>query len=233
METRLNNPAFTNIWQRFLTRLKISLTLFTVFALGLTVPHSWAKDIAASADEVQPVLVGSKAPKFSVLDRDGNKVKFNPKKLAQPVVLISFRGGWCPYCNVHLQDLRHALPELEKLGVDVWFLSGDAPAALYSSLQDKTQEEIVGLDYQIYSDAKMDAASKLGIAFAIEPDMLEKFEQYGIVTDNSLGQHHALPVPAVFLVDTKGIIRYRYFNSDYKVRLSSEELLEAVTNTLN
>ncbi len=35
------------------------------------------------------------------------------------------------------------------------------------------------------------------------------------------------PVPAVYLVDREGIIRFAHWNRDYKKRLDSNELLDA------
>ena len=52
--------------------------------------------------------------------------------------------------------------------------------------------------------------------------------EYGIdIEDASGDDHHILPVPAVFIVDTDGIIRFDYVNPDYKIRIDPEELLEA------
>ena len=121
--------------------------------------------IAATADEIQPLAAGDRAPQFTLRTVDNEEFVFNPRELDRPAVIITFRGGWCPYCNMHLSELRHVVDEIDTLGVDVLFLSGDRPQLLYESLERETQDDIAGLGYTIYSDADAQAAIALGIAF--------------------------------------------------------------------
>jgi hypothetical protein len=81
--------------------------------------------IAASANLIEPLGKGDRAPRFMVETVDGEAFDFDPKNLERPVVLLTFRGGWCPYCNMYLSEMRHTIPEIRELGVDVLFLSGD------------------------------------------------------------------------------------------------------------
>ena len=121
--------------------------------------------LPASAEETTPLKTGDAAPSFIVQTVDGEAYSFDSDSLERPTVLISFRGGWCPYCNLHLSELRHVVPQLNEQGVDVLFLSGDAPSELYSSLKDETQEAIDGLGYTILSDANIEAGLAFGTAF--------------------------------------------------------------------
>jgi peroxiredoxin len=43
---------------------------------------------------------------------------------------------------------------------------------------------------------------------------------------------HQLPVPSVFIVDHTGIVRFRYFNPDFRVRLDAASVLAAAQNAL-
>ena len=118
------------------------------------------------------------------------------------------------------------MPQIKALGIDVIFLSGDRPELLYASLREETQEDIANLDYKIYSDADMQAAIALGIAFKV-PEMainrrLEKGDDIG---ESSMLRHAALPVPAVFAIDQSGVIQFDFVAADYKVRLPADELL--------
>jgi len=185
-----------------------------------------AMTIAESADQITPLNSGEQAPSFVVLDADGSEFSFDPDALTRPVVLITFRGGWCPFCNMHLSELRTVVPEIAAMGVDVMFLSGDRPEMLYASLKTDTQEDIAGLDYKIYSDADAQAAIALGIAFKASEGTIKRRQDKGQdIDDSSMLQHGVLPVPAVYAIDTSGTIRFDFVEPDYKVRLPSEELL--------
>ena len=186
--------------------------------------------IAASADEVQPVKAGEMAPKFTVRTVDDEPFVFDPENLDKPAVLITFRGGWCPYCNMHLSELRHVVPELEARGVDVFFLSGDRPELLYSSLKRETQDDIDGLGYTILSDADMNAARALGIAFRVPSSTLDYMSERGRdIEASSMDKFEALPVPAVYVIDDDGTVAFSFVEPDYKVRLPAADVLAVAT----
>jgi peroxiredoxin len=103
-------------------------------------------DIHPQANEVQPLLPGMAAPAFTVRNARGEEMAFDPTGLERPLVLSFFRGGWCPYCNLHLAEMRKAESELRQMGFDIWFISIDRPEELYASLE---QPEI---DYTALSD---------------------------------------------------------------------------------
>ena len=193
-----------------------------LYLLALSVAA--ALNIAPSAEEAQPLQPGDRAPAFTVYHVDGSPFAFDPDQLERPALLITFRGGWCPYCNTHLQELRHVIPEIKAAGYDVLFLSADRPEILYSSLKEESQD----LDYLVLSDSKLEAASALGIAFQLPDAQVERYKQYGIDLEKASGEsHHGLPVPAVFVIDTAGMITYVYANPDYTVRLSADEVRAA------
>ncbi|MDH3371766.1 MAG: AhpC/TSA family protein [Gammaproteobacteria bacterium] len=182
--------------------------------------------IAESATGIEPSVVGALAPRFEVQTVESETFVFDPAALERPAVVITFRGGWCPFCNLHLAELRQVLPEIRALGVDVLFLSGDRPELLYDSLQLETQETIAGLDYVILSDADAQAAIAFGIAFrAPESTIQRRHEKGDDIAGSSMARHGVLPVPSVFAIDRQGIIQFAHSNPDYKVRVPADELL--------
>lgn len=181
--------------------------------------------VAASADKIQPLRVGEAAPRFTVETVEGEAFDFDPRSLDRPVILVAFRGGWCPYCNTHLSELRDVVPQIDTMGLDVLFLSGDRAELLYDSLDEETRADIGGLGYHILSDANASAALALGIAFrASERTIRRRHEKGQDVEASSMALHGVLPVPAVFAIDATGMIRFAYTNADYKVRLPADEL---------
>lgn len=184
--------------------------------------------LADGPEQVDPVAAGEPAPAFDVVEVDGTPYRFDPQALDRPTVLITFRGGWCPYCNTQLAGLRNVLPALRNGGLDVLFLSADRPEILHSNLMQDTQDSIAGLDYRILSDAGLEAASALGIAYRVPADTLATYESRGRdMGGSSIALHGALPLPAVFIVDADGEVAFAYSNSDIRVRLPAEQLLEA------
>jgi len=129
---------------------------------------------------------------------------------------------------MYLSDMRHVIPEIHDMGIDVLFLSGDRSELLYESLEVETQADIDGLDYTILSDADAQAAIAFGIAFQVADRTTNYVKNKGDgYTESSMERHGVLPVPAVFAIGTDGVIAYAYVNADYKVRLPADDLLAA------
>lgn len=208
--------------------LNFAYVLLLVSTLFVFVPTAGAGELPGSAEETSPLKAGDSAPVFTVRTVEDEPFRFDPANLQKPVVLISFRGGWCPYCNMHLSELRKVIPELREIGFDVLFISNDGPDVLYSGLQDQTQEDIAGIDYTILSDAKLEAAVAFGTAFRSSQGVIDyvegKRKDYSASSIATLG---AQTVPSVFIIDTDGRIVFDYVNANYKIRLQADALLAA------
>jgi peroxiredoxin len=210
----------------FITLLIASLVM-SIFRQGV------AGALPATAEEISPLQAGDRAPAFTVRTVNDEPYQFDPDNLEHPTILITFRGGWCPYCNMHLSDLRHVIPELKASGFDVLFLSNDRPELLYTTLKKETQESIDGLDYEILSDADLNAAHAFGTAFTVSDRFIQRRNEKGDdIEGSSIDKYKALAVPSVALIDVSGEIKYFYTNPNYKVRLSADELKKAADELL-
>jgi peroxiredoxin len=217
--------------------VRVTLILLLTASLVTSVHVAFAAAdnpvLPAAAEHISPLQAGDRAPVFTVQTVANEPYDFDPDNLERPTVLISFRGGWCPYCNIHLSELRHVIPQIKQSGFDVLFLSNDRPELLYDSLKDETQESIEGLDYLILSDADLNAARALGTAFAVTDADVERKHHNDIdIEGSSMDKYKALAVPAVVVIGTSGVISFIYANPDYKIRLSADELKQATEELL-
>ncbi len=201
----------------------------TALLLGGSLAAHAGKAVAVptKAEDICPIKIGSRLPRLTVQTMGGKPFDLNAAIARKPTVLIFYRGGWCPYCNLQMGQLQTVEPQLLKLGYQLLAVSADAPAELHKSLQKH------GMKYSLLSDSAMTAAQALGIAFRVDDATVEKYKGMGIDLEKSSGHtHHLLPVPAVFVLDTKGAIQFSYVNPDYKVRLSPKVLLAAAEAAL-
>src|SRR5271154_1341389 len=181
-------------------------------------------DVPNDPAQVQPLAVGMRAPVFSARTKDGVLRTFSPESYQKPTVVIFYRGGWCPYCNMQLSDLRLVEPKLRQSGFEIVFLSTDRPAILYSSLKDEH------INYTLLSDSRLEAAKAFHIAFRLDDATIAKMKGFGVDLTSPTGEPlHELPVPSVFIIDRTGTIRYVYSNPDLKVRLGADALWAAAT----
>jgi peroxiredoxin len=200
--------------------------LSALFFLGAASAPAWA-DFAPSAEAAKPLAVGARAPDFIAHRVDNSSYQFSSEHLLHPVVLIFYRGGWCPYCNGQLADMHTVEPKLRDAGYEVLFVSTDRPDLLYSSLKDPS----VSIRYTLLSDPTLQAAQAFHIAFHVDDRIYAEQLKYGVDLEKTTGTKlHALPVPSVFIIDKTGTIRYVYSNPDFRVRLSGEDLWRAASS---
>jgi peroxiredoxin len=204
------------------------LNVFVLACLGLVCLSVQAAraDFASSAEAAQPLRLGSAAPDFTASRVDKTPYIFSAKHLARPIVLIFYRGGWCPYCNGQLADMHTIEPDLRAAGFEVLFVSTDRPELLYSSLKDQTRPLVS--TYTLLSDPELHAAQAFHIAFHLDDSLYAQELKWGVDLEKTTGtKAHALPVPSVFIIDKTGIIRFVYSNPDFRVRLSAQDLWKA------
>ena len=203
-----------------ITKMPAILTLagIAVLALGqATVPAtrpSTVGKIAASATDVVPLDKGANVPKLTLKAVDGKAFDLNAAVAKKPTVLIFYRGGWCPFCNTQLSGLVGIVKDLTDAGYQLLAVSPDKPEELTKTM-DKDK-----LTYTLLSDSDAAAIQAFGLAFRAASTQFNMLEQYSGAT------HHALPVPAVYILGTDGTIKFVHFDPDYKVRMDPAKILE-------
>lgn len=178
--------------------------------------------LASAPDQVRPLLLGSTIPDVELLTLDGQPTTLKAQVNGKPAVLVFYRGGWCPYCNLQLSEMRLIREDLADLGFQLIAISPDLPSELNKTLEKDN------LDYTLLSDSKADALRAFGIGYRLDDATFEKYRTMGIDLEKSSGQdHHALPVPSVFIVDAEGVLQFSYSHPDYKIRVPGDVVLAA------
>ncbi|MFZ1426910.1 MAG: peroxiredoxin-like family protein [Geminicoccaceae bacterium] len=176
--------------------------------------------LIASGQADRVVKAGDVAPAFVLSDPDGRPVS-SAELLAQgPLVLTFYRGVWCPYCNMELQAIQSALPEITARGASVVAIS---PQTQPNSRKSTRQNE---LTFPILSDPAGDVAHAFGLRFALPDYLVDLYKSL----KNDLPTFNAdpswtLPMPARYVIGTDGTVAYAEVNPDYTRRPDPSELL--------
>lgn len=145
--------------------------------------------------------VGQVAPDFSVVDAEGRPFTLSACFGRGPVVLLFFRGHWCPFCRRQMSRLQASLPAVRQHGARVIALSVDEPP-----LSRRLAYEL-GLEFPILSDPESAVVDLYG------------------VRNRLLGVKSGIPHPATFLIDSEGVIQFREVRHNYKRRVSPSRIL--------
>jgi peroxiredoxin len=163
---------------------------------------------------------GDTAPDFTLRDPDGNPVALRDLLAKGPLVVSFYRGVWCPYCNIELQALQAALPDITARGASLIAISPQTAANSRKSQRDNK------LEFPILSDVKSEVANAFGIRFALPRYLADLYKSFGndlaVVNDDPAW---VLPMPARYVIGSDRIIAYSEVNPDYTQRPDPSELL--------
>jgi len=189
----------------------------------LKVMLSAAKKLQES-DIIKNVLKrGDKIPSFILPDAKSNPVSSSELLMNGPIVINFYRGGWCPYCNLEIRAFQNVLHRIEQLGAKLVAISPNLPDKVLSTVKEKE------LTFDVLSDVGNKVAKKFGLVFTLTEELRPIYKGFGIDLPAENGDDsYELPIPATYVVDSKGIITLSFADADYKKRLEPQETIRAL-----
>jgi peroxiredoxin len=187
---------------------------------ALDTMHRGTDELIASAQAQRARKAGDTAPEFIMADPDGKPVSSRELLAKGPLVVSFYRGVRCPYCNLELQALQEALPEITARGASLIAISPQtAPNSRKSQRDNK-------LSFPILSDTRSEVADAFGIRFKLQDYLIELYKSFknDLPTFNN-DPAWVLPMPARYVIGTDGIIAYSEVNPDYTQRPDPGDLL--------
>lgn len=179
------------------------------------------------AEEMPGTLsVGNKVIDFEAKNVHGDKVVLSEYYSNGKVMLVFYRGGWCMFCNIQLQEIEEYIEDLKALDITVVAISVDLPA---KALETKTDKN---LSFDIIAGLQTEILDKYGLINKI-PDNTAKMykEKYHIDLESASGKtDHVIAIPATYVVDQSGIVIYAYADEDYKSRPKTPDIINELIN---
>lgn len=164
--------------------------------------------------------IGSKAPDFTLKNAFGSKITLSKQLKQGPVVLVFYRGAWCPFCNLHLHTLNKSLPTFKKYGAQLITVTPQTP--------DKSAGQISKNNYpfEVLSDLDSKVMKAYNLFYELDPELVKVYKKAGLDIEafNGTGRT-VLPVPGTFVIDTKGVIRGVHADLDYKERMEPTDII--------
>lgn len=192
---------------------------------------SWDPTYAVFLDRLQSLNVGATAPKvgdrfpdFALPSSKGARVVLSDLIAEGPLVLSFNRGGWCPYCRLELAAWAGRVNELGALGGRFVAVTGEV-GGLAEDMRRTLQ-----LDADVLCDIDHGLALELGLAFYLGDDLRQMYLDRGLNLSEVYGTDSwFLPIPATFVLDTQGIVRFAYSDPDFRARAEPGDVLAIVS----
>lgn len=167
---------------------------------------------------------GDIAHNFSLPDEHGNIISLNQLLLEGPVIVVFYRGGWCPYCNLTLRAWQKVLPDIHALGGQIVAISPEKPENMLKTVKKNK------LDLIVLTDENSEVGSQFGVSFVLPSYLKRLYQTFGLKLDKyNNAKTVELPIPATFLIDSQQIIQYAFTDADYTQRADPDEFLAALS----
>jgi peroxiredoxin len=176
---------------------------------------------AFGQDKPEGLFINSKAMDFKAKDQNGREVSFKELRKKGPVVVLFYRGNWCPYCNKELKRFQDSLQYITDKGAQLVAVTPEGGEGIAKTVE-KTKAS-----FPIVYDEDMKIAHAYQVAFNVDDLTLGRYKNAGIdlLANNQQKQKAYLPVPAVYVVNKEGSVTFRYFEADFRKRVSVKEIL--------
>ncbi|MDX8407505.1 MAG: peroxiredoxin-like family protein [Mariprofundaceae bacterium] len=167
------------------------------------------------------VKVGDVAPDFDLPELSGNRLSLSALLKDGPVVISFYRGAWCPYCNLEMQALQKALPDIEAAGGRLIAIAPET-AEHAGETRDKGN-----LSFPLLQDRDNIVASAYGLVFTVPESLREVYQAFGIdLADSQGNDRFELPMPATYIVGTDGRVAHAFVDVDYTQRMEPADIVK-------
>jgi peroxiredoxin len=136
------------------------------------------------------VQLGQMAPDFELPDQTGTSVRLSSYIGRHPLLLIFIRGDWCPGCHILLRTYERNRERFMEKGIHVLGIGPDSVDV------NKDMVERIGVGYKLLSDAGQRTSQRYGVTYS------------NPVLESGLDYKEGIPLPASFLLDIHGVVRY-------------------------
>jgi len=169
----------------------------------------------------QAVRAGDRAPGFELPELGGGFRSLAEELRHGPLVISFYRGAWCPYCNLEMQALQAALPQIEAAGSRLIAIAPELPEHA-GTIRDKGN-----LTFPLLHDRDNTVARSYGLVFTLPETLRPIYESFGIDLAASQGNgRYELPMPATYIVGSDGVIAHAFVDVDYTRRMEPAEIVE-------
>jgi peroxiredoxin len=186
------------------------------------------RELAAADGPIAKAAPGDRMPEGNLLDVGGHPTTLAAALGSRPGVIVFYRGGWCPYCNIALRAYQSQLvPALAEQDIPLVAISPQTPDGSLSTQETKE------LTFTVLSDPGNQIAGQLGILTAPSAGARAAQLQLGLdLTKVNADGTTTLPMPTVVIVDSAGVIRWIDVHADYTTRTEPDQVLHAVAQTI-
>ncbi len=181
------------------------------------------ENVVTANHAAKALKAGSRAPSFELEGQRKVSVDLTDQLTRGPVVLLFYRGAWCPACNLELQAIQAEASAVSRLGASIIAISPQ------TSEQSQKVVKRFGLNFQILKDAGGRVANEFGLNWTVPTEIRKLYLGLGIDLAKFNGDEHwSVPLPARYVIGRNQVIEYAEINANDEQRLNPADLFPAL-----
>lgn len=194
----------------------------TLIALAGCASKSTTQNVQADPD-APGLRVDDQSPDVAMTNAQGDPVTLASLYTEQPLVLIFYRGGWCPFCRRALSEWESHLDDINAAGARLVAVTPESPDSYARTIREND------LDYTVLGDPDLSAAKAFNVYLQLDDQTRASLEQNAVdLTTRNAGGTWELPAPGTFIIDSDGVIRFAYASWDFTDRATPEDVVNAL-----
>lgn len=192
---------------------------------GERIGNNMTDSVVARGGMDKVLKTGAKIPAVKLNDAFGNPVDLNDMVKTGPIVLVFYRGAWCPFCNLYLRAIQKELPKIKAMGANLVAITSAKPDLEF----EKTE-----LNYTVLSDLQNKVSKEFGMVYEVTQEMDTYYKNFGknLSKDYSTEKSELL-MSGVYIIDKEGIVKYMKAEAAYKNWAEPKEILSVLATLMN
>lgn len=180
--------------------------VIVVGALGGVLYEYWYSRF--DTRDTSQLQLGKALPELQFERIDGSTL--NTATLHKPMLMIFFRGNWCPLCMAQVKEIAGLYRQLSEKGVEVMLISPQP----HNNTQELAERFDVPMTFLTDKDGRMAEQLRINAKNGTPAGL------------QVLGYESDTVMPTVLMTDANGIIIYADLTENYRIRPEPEEFLQ-------
>jgi peroxiredoxin len=200
----------------------------------LAITDAAVQDLFATGIEDRILPIGAPAPSFDLPNAaattlthataaNSRLVHSSDLLAIGPLIVVFFRGRWCPYCMTQLEAWQAAFPQVREKGALLVAISPQLPR------QNDFTAQHHNLTFPLLSDAGSVLADAFRVAYTVPEPLQQHYRSIMInipfINGDQGPNTWRLPIPATFVIAPSGKITFAEAHADHRVRPDPQDVL--------
>ncbi len=170
------------------------------------------------------LIAGDLAPQFKLPNQKGSQISLEHRLAKGPVIVVFYRGAWCPYCNLTLRTYQSNLDRIVSAGGSLIAISPQLPEVTAQTATNNS------LGFDVVSDVGSSVAAAYNVAFRLPSALRELYQEIGHPLPNFNGSGQwTLPVPGTFVIGRDRRLAVTHIDADYRNRFEPSVAIDALS----